>query len=116
LPPGHYSMPPTSGYPSNGCSPAEPFSVSPDTCLATAAKIFFKTNAGWPRLSRPILRRQKGKCFFTPRFVSSSRIVELVKITVAQKALQLGQQFPDGKGDLDFYLFRILRHGWVSFL
>lgn len=28
--PGRYSMPPASGYPSAGCSPAEPASVSPD--------------------------------------------------------------------------------------
>ena len=27
----HYSMPPTSGYSSTGCSPAEPISASPDT-------------------------------------------------------------------------------------
>jgi len=28
----HYSMLPTSGYSSTGCSPAEPVSASPDTC------------------------------------------------------------------------------------
>jgi hypothetical protein len=28
--PGHHSMPPASGYPLAGCSPAEPASVSPD--------------------------------------------------------------------------------------
>jgi len=45
FPSGHYSMPPAPGYPSTGCSPAEPASVSPGNWYLTGYKkpmiIFF---------------------------------------------------------------------------
>jgi hypothetical protein len=41
FPPAHYSMLPTSGYPSAGCSPAEPASVSPET-LNLQPNLFFR--------------------------------------------------------------------------
>jgi hypothetical protein len=74
----HYSMPPTSGYSSKGCSPAEPISASPDTLCPRYVGWFIIVP---PEIRVSTLLNQRIKGTFHISFVKQKSYNNLLHIT-----------------------------------